>query len=227
MIDMDTTKKRSLYDGARWLNAWQNTIGKRLPEGPVVKTPSGGFHLWLRYDGADYFPTRVGWLPNVDVKVDGGQVASPPSMRWHHVRPGMGEHPSAGLDIQVDYVWLRPLPSSLDLIPEAPEWLLSDVLNRNRATNTGTGSTSQTGSGRLTVEGFLARGGFGSRTDSRDCDCIAFARVLFNDYGGDTTAVTDDVRQVWEVTPEHRSFPWSQAEKCIRSARGYWEKAAS
>ena len=40
VIDMDTTKKRSLYDGARWLNAWQNTIGKRLPEGPVVKPGS-------------------------------------------------------------------------------------------------------------------------------------------------------------------------------------------
>lgn len=225
VVDMDTSPRRNSYPGARWVTAWENEVGHRLPDGPLAQTPSGGWHLWLRYDADDYMPTRVNWLPNVDVKVDGGFVAVPPSVR---IDQGPMPQPDGSYRFDrafIPYRWVRPLPPTLDLVPEAPRWLLADVLDRPRSIYPRGQSASSGGSGRLTVAGYIARGGFGHRTGSRDCACIAFARVLFNDFAGNEAEVTDAVRRVWEATPDVGSFPWTQALKCIRSARNYWEGA--
>ncbi|MCH1867055.1 bifunctional DNA primase/polymerase [Nocardioides sp. CFH 31398] len=223
VVDMDASDVRSVRPGAQWLTAWEADHGL-LPDGPLARTPSGGWHLWLRYEGDDYFPTRINWLPNVDVKVDGGFVAVPPSMRMRQFLSPVG-----GVAAEfTTYDWVRPLPSNLNAVPAAPEWLLADVLSRPRSIYQLDGSSSPGGSGPLTVESFLSRGGFGWRTGSRDCDCMAFARVLFNDYAGDSSAVTEAVRQVWQITPQGDDpFAWRQAEKCIRSAHTYWKGSRS
>lgn len=221
VIDMDVSEQRSAHTGAEWVSRWEAEFGA-LPDGPLARTPSGGWHLWLRYDGDDYFPTRVNWLGNVDVKVDGGFVAVPPSMRMRQSLSPVG-----GVAREfITYDWVRPLPSTLDAVPAAPQRLLADVLSRPRSIYQSAGSSSPGGSGPLTIESFRSRGGFGWRTGSRDCDCMAFARVLFNDYGGDVSAVTEAVRQVWQATLQGDDpFTWRQAEKCIRSAHNYWKGA--
>ena len=194
---------------------------RRLPEGPVVRTPSGGYHLWLRYDGAERFKTKIDWLPNVDVKVDGGQVASPPSIRMRHVRGGMGEHRLAGADVPISYEWLRPLPSSLDLIPEAPEWLLADVLSRPAANNGRSGSTSQNASGGQmpSTEWFLSNG-FGGHSGSRNIDCHKLACRLWRNHWPNDDLVTSLIYEAWQAT-DTVDFPWTEAMTCIRSARGF------
>jgi Bifunctional DNA primase/polymerase, N-terminal len=61
---------------------WQETTGIEIPAGPMVETPSGGFHLYLRLpDDVGHVPSPAGWLPNVDIRCDGAYVVAPPSYR--------------------------------------------------------------------------------------------------------------------------------------------------
>ena len=46
----------------------------------IVKTGRGGYHLYYRYpEDVDHIPNRVGLLPGIDVRADGGYVVAPPS----------------------------------------------------------------------------------------------------------------------------------------------------
>jgi hypothetical protein len=53
--------------------------GKTLPEAPIVRTPSGGWHLYFTHPGGKV-PSRSNAIgPGLDVKGDGGYVIAPPS----------------------------------------------------------------------------------------------------------------------------------------------------
>lgn len=86
-----------------------------LPLGPHVRTPSGGWHLWMRHDQP--FGDRPALLPGVDLKADGGLVIAPPSMAL--LTP-------AGLDteraepVPVPYEWTQGCPCTL---AQMPRWL--------------------------------------------------------------------------------------------------------
>ncbi|MFY1671808.1 bifunctional DNA primase/polymerase [Plantactinospora sp. WMMB334] len=84
-------------DGVAALRA---LVGARRFTGPVVRTGSGGWHLYLRPTGAG---NRAGLLPGVDWRGAGGYVVAPPS-----------RHASGR-----DYRWIRPPAAPLaDCPPE-------------------------------------------------------------------------------------------------------------
>lgn len=65
-----------------------HVLGGSLPEGPAVRTGSGGWHFWFSPTG---FGNRVRLLPGLDWRGSGGYVVAPPSRhatgadyRWVH-----------------------------------------------------------------------------------------------------------------------------------------------
>jgi hypothetical protein len=77
-----------------------------LPVAPTVRTGSGGLHLFFAHPGG-IVRNRVGLLPGVDLRGDGGFVVAPPSI-----------HPSGGgVRLEVDTARLLPPPA----------WLLSET----------------------------------------------------------------------------------------------------
>lgn len=102
VIDLD----RGHADGADGVASFAAIIaehggGEPLALGPRTRTPRGGVHLWFACDAALRIRNRVGTVPGVDVRGDGGLAIAAPS-------PGYRWEPSP---------WERNLPP-------APAWLL-------------------------------------------------------------------------------------------------------
>jgi hypothetical protein len=89
-------------DSAEGRHGLRHALGGAMPDGPAVRTGSGGWHFWFRTTG---YGNRVRLLPGVDWRGAGGYVVAPPS---RHARG-------------TDYVWVRPPRAAL---PEAPDVLL-------------------------------------------------------------------------------------------------------
>lgn len=90
-------------NGLRTLANLEATHGPLPPTWRTI-TPSGGRHFWFRQPARE-LRNRVGFLPGLDVRTDGGSVTVPPSRR------GEG-----------DYTWeVHPRACQL---ADAPEWLL-------------------------------------------------------------------------------------------------------
>lgn len=97
VIDAESRSSRpDLPTGLEVLDDWETwTGGTSLPAEPrVIRSGSGGHHLWLRVDPELHVKSRNRILPGVDVKADGGYVLAPPSMhtsgsryRVKHDRP--------------------------------------------------------------------------------------------------------------------------------------------
>ena len=90
-------------DGLKTLAGLQADHGP-LPITWRTLTPSGGRHIWFRQPARD-LRNRVGFLPGLDVRTDGGSVAAPPSRR------------SDGIYAWESTPWDTPLA-------DAPDWLL-------------------------------------------------------------------------------------------------------
>lgn len=69
VIDLDV---KNGEDGVKTLADWADE--RTLPWSPTTDTPSGGQHVYLRADGE--YGNRVGVLPGVDVRGDGGYVVA-------------------------------------------------------------------------------------------------------------------------------------------------------
>lgn len=83
VIDAESRSSRpDLPTGLEVLDDWETwTGGTSLPHEPrVIRSGSGGHHLWLRVDPELHVKSRNRILPGVDVKADGGYVLAPPSM---------------------------------------------------------------------------------------------------------------------------------------------------
>jgi hypothetical protein len=93
-------------NGRHTLAALEAVHGE-LPWTWRTRTPSGGLHFWFRQP-ALRLKNRVGFLPGLDVRTDGGSVVVPPSRRVDGV-----------------YQW-EASPWSCDLA-EAPGWLLDEI----------------------------------------------------------------------------------------------------
>ena len=71
VIDLDPDKDDN-ESGAR--------VYEQAPTDFIAKTGRGGYHLYYRYpEDVGHIPNRVGLLPGVDVRADGGYVVAPPS----------------------------------------------------------------------------------------------------------------------------------------------------
>ena len=79
------------HDGERSLKFLEDSANG-LPETPIARTGGGGLHYFFRHPG-ERFQNRVGILPGIDIRGDGGFVVAPPSI---HVS---GEA----------YKWIRPV----------------------------------------------------------------------------------------------------------------------
>lgn len=71
VIDLDLDKDDN-ESGAK--------IYEQAPTDLIVKTGRGGYHLYYCYpEDVDHISNRVGLLPGVDIRADGGYVVAPPS----------------------------------------------------------------------------------------------------------------------------------------------------
>jgi hypothetical protein len=89
-------------------DAMADLIKRGLPEGPIVSTPRGK-HLYFKYPECPVY-SRVGILPNVDIRAEGGYVIVPPSQ----------------LDDGGSYEWEVGLDEAT--LPDLPSWLM-DLLS--------------------------------------------------------------------------------------------------
>ena len=101
VIDLD--RHDGAADGIATMLALVDEHGA-LPRSWKSTTPRGGLHLWFRH--VPGLRNRVGALPGLDVRTDGGSAAAPPSVR----REGV-------------YSWARA-PWTCEL-QDAPEWLVA------------------------------------------------------------------------------------------------------
>lgn len=96
-----------------------------LPFGPVTITPNGQ-HRWFRWTPAcKALRNRVGFRPGMDVRTTGGGVVVPPSA-----------HPDGGRYSWRDVTLLDMEP------PEAPDWLIAEIVGTYRTPATTTPTSS-------------------------------------------------------------------------------------
>jgi len=92
-------------------NGFDSIKGKELPLTPMVRTQSGGAHYYFKYPKGLSIKSKIGILPNVDVKADGGYVVLPhtPGYQW------------------ADFASPEEIPFS-----EPPSWLLELLIEKKK-----------------------------------------------------------------------------------------------
>ena len=176
----------------------EQLLGIDLSGLPLVQTASGA-HLYFRYDG--HLPSKVPWVPYLDVKADGGhQVAAPGTIR---------DVPGG----QRVYTLLR---GSLQDIPFAPAPLL-EAIRKWRTGRTGVGGGSPSpGADLPSTEDAIK---YGLPNGARDDFMHRLACRWWSKLGLEAEADVHALAwAVWSATAGHDTFPWSDAEKCVRSA---------
>jgi len=78
-------------------------------EGPWASTPSGGFHMYFKYDER-ITTNHVRFLPGLDIRTDNGYVVAPPTEGYEWIRDSIK----------------RPLEP-------APEWLIKAILESTKS----------------------------------------------------------------------------------------------
>ncbi|MBI4589993.1 MAG: bifunctional DNA primase/polymerase, partial [Candidatus Rokubacteria bacterium] len=66
-------------DSVEGLRAVAERCGGTLPVTPIVRTPRG-WHVYLQHSGERTIPNKIGLLPGVDLRGDGGYVVAPGSV---------------------------------------------------------------------------------------------------------------------------------------------------
>ncbi len=171
VIDID--RKRRGPDPIVALRKVQDELGIEIPVGPTASTPGDGegtegLHIYLALP-EDMEPLGCvnGWLPNVDIRCDGGYVLAPPSFRQVKTSDkypnGWGQY--EWLDLAGSPYSPTPAEWRTDLeAAVAPVELIADI---RRWTNTRSRpqelrhlprGTRGTGGGLKTVEHYRANG---------------------------------------------------------------------
>lgn len=91
-------------DCKKGVDGYASLDGRDMPDTYAVKTPTGGAHLYYSYDPEIHVGNRVGVLPGVDIRADGGMVVAAGS-----------PHACGGV-----YQVAHPGP-----VAPCPEWLLA------------------------------------------------------------------------------------------------------
>lgn len=177
----------------------------------AARTPSGGWHLWLRVPAGWSVPDRPGILPGVDVKGDGGYVVAAPSGIMTHVSGRDGEH---GGIVGVPYDWVLGCPCSA---PGWPDWMagwLRDAPRTQGGTGSGAGMTVDLE--KASAEGFAA--------GSRNVSMYRTACGLFRKYGTSDAGVAAVARRcwaIWDAGDKSGGFDWHEVLVTIESARKF------
>ncbi len=212
VIDLDTRAVDGIASFQAWLNEHPDV---HLPVAPVVRTPSGGAHLWFRTSCE--VRTCAGWRPGVDVRGEGGYVVVPPSA----VRLMMDD----GTHGRKEAVWLdyRLERGRLDQLPVAPDALLA-AINAEGGSSTraaGSGGSRGNAAGDLKrLEYYLSHG---FTPGSRDAECYRLACSLYRKHWDDPQWVEAILADVWRATaqPEGNPFGWSEVVHKMRGARAF------
>ena len=212
VIDLDM---KHGSDGIAELGAFREAWGLPMPPAPTARTPSGGWHAWLRWpDGG--LPGRDGILPGVDVKGDGGYVVVPPSMRLMvpHDRSGgtTGEVP-------VPYEWIYGCPHWL---PDAPAWLAPWLESAPPAPRPHSGEDEPQAQQPLdaVLERYLKDG---IPQGMRNREMYRIACWGYRKWGTDaagSSQVLALARDIWGIT-SHAGFGWTEVLTCLESARRF------
>ena len=104
-------------------------IYEQAPTDLIVKTGRGGYHLYYRYpEDVGHIPNRVGLLPGVDVRADGGYVVAPPSAHSSGRLYGWTRRGEPGkLPPHLVGLLTSHAPAGRDGEEDSPKWL-SDLL---------------------------------------------------------------------------------------------------
>lgn len=202
VLDLDTKSDPYGFGGYSSLIDVEELLDLDLSNLPLVHTASGS-HLYFRYSGR--LDSRVPWVPNLDVKADGGhQVAAPGTVR---VVDGYA-------------VTYRLVRGDLSAIPEAPEALMAAIRNWRGRSVLGSGSGAQRASGLLPSTHEAVREGL--TAGDRNNTMHRLACRWWREYGLSHDAeVYGLVRKTWEATPGHESFGWAEVEATVESARRF------
>ncbi|MGH3300403.1 MAG: bifunctional DNA primase/polymerase [Streptosporangiaceae bacterium] len=207
---------KGLSNGVESLTVFLRTTGMELPAGiPVVHTPSGGMHLWMRWwDGWDV-PERPGILPGVDIKGNGGLVVAPPSMLVHSAASRPGE-PGGGT-FAYPYYWADGCPCQA---PQAPKWLAQWISSAPSVA--ADGSTHDIGEPAPELAELVKTGiEVGQRNDT--LYRLACSRYRYHGTGPEASLrVIEEVRAVYDVS-DHAGMGWHEVLVIIQSARKFIE----
>jgi hypothetical protein len=202
VLDLDTKSDPDGAGGYDSLIDVEELLDLDLSNLPHVLTASGS-HLYFRYSGR--LDSKVPWVPNLDVKADGGhQVAAPGTVRVVEGR-------------EVTYRLVR---GDLSAIPEAPEALLAAIRGWRVRSSSVSGSGTQRPSGLLpsTHEAITNGLAMGNRNDTMH----RLACRWWREYGlMHDSEVYGLARKTWEATPDHESFGWAEVEVTVESARRF------
>lgn len=211
VIDLDRHgEQNGEAEFAAFTDAWSLPMP---PGGPVVHTPSGGKHIWLRLPPGVSMPSRTGILPGVDIKADGGYVVVPPSRIWSEGADRPGEHGSGRVLLPYR---MAGCPCT---VQAAPEWLAGWVRHTP-------GSGSGSGGGEDAPDlGELAESGLpsGERNITLHRLACSLYRKMGTGPGGDA-AVRATLGPVLART-DMRGFGGSEFERALGSARRFVERS--
>jgi Bifunctional DNA primase/polymerase, N-terminal len=181
---------------------------------PVVRTPSGGVHLWMRTPAWAAVPERPSILPGVDAKGDGGLVIVPPSARL--IMPD-GRDGQRGEPVPIPYLWSFGCPCS---VPPAPDWMGSWLAT---APQMSISTTSNTDEAPPDITELMQTG---IPVGERNHVLYRTACGLFRKAG--TTprgagVVLDRVLAIWRAG-DTTDFSYREVLVCVESARKFIER---
>jgi hypothetical protein len=212
VIDLDVKGEHNgLESLSRFLASFSS--GDALASAPAARTPSGGWHLWLRLPQGVHSPERPSILPGVDVKGDGGYVLATPSAKLVLPMGTDGEHVAP---VPVPYAWDAGCPCSA---AAAPYWLngwLASVLPRQQH--------QQSGVADLDIDVLKKTG---VPVGERNHTLYKVACKLFRKYGTTplgASVVLSEITAIWQAS-DQRDFGWREVLVCVESARKFIERA--
>lgn len=157
VIDVDTHDA----DGKESLRLWLEEESAALPETVTVKTGGGGLHYYFMSD--ETVGGRIGVLPGIDVKGDGGYIVAPPSIH----------------ETGASYVWEKSHSLSETLIAEADDvvrTLFNHRVAKNKTKRISTGEKVHEGGRNDALASYLG----GLRRCGLELDELSEAALRFN-----------------------------------------------
>lgn len=172
----------------------------------VVRTPSGGWHLWYHWPWGGPVPNRTAALPGVDVKGTGGYVVAPPSAL---IVPGLarpGEQ-RGGATVPIPYEWVRECACRVAVVPEwLAKWVVRSQSHPETVNRAG-------GSGGVASEQELVHAERGRRNDMFTAKALSLARA-----GWSIKDTTTELHRIWSRMGSREGFPWTEIEAAIGTA---------
>lgn len=211
VLDLDVKKGNN---GPQQLRRFEYETGCAVPAaGPFMRTPSGGWHIWLRWPAAwGPVPERPGILPGVDVKGDGGLIVAPPSMAM--ISPIVREGDRGSEPVPVPYEIAAGCPCSA---PAAPSWLPGWLASAPAAAVGGAPASAGEAPGLEQ----LRRTGIPRGQRNATLYKVACSRYRVHGTSGSGPAkVAEELREVWQAG-DTSDMTWREVAVIIESARRF------